>query len=99
MTFTKIRKEFITAENINELFAKYDMPKEPDLVSIDIDGNDYRVWKNLTDYSPRVVIIEFNSSFAVDENKIQKYDATRVWDGTYNYGSSLLALKNLGESK
>ena len=41
----RIRRERITAENINDLFAKYQVPDEPDLLSIDIDGNDYWVWK------------------------------------------------------
>src|ERR1700722_3810434 len=34
-----LRKEFITAENINALFQKYDVPKQFDLLSIDIDFN------------------------------------------------------------
>jgi len=28
------------------------------LLSIDVDGPDYEIWKNFTDYKPRVVIIE-----------------------------------------
>ncbi len=38
---SEIRREFITAENINELFAKYEVDDEFDLLSIDIDSNDY----------------------------------------------------------
>lgn len=54
-----IRREFISAENINELFAKYGVPEEFDLLSIDVDGNDYWIWKALRDvYRPRVVVIE-----------------------------------------
>ena len=30
------------------------------LLSIDVDGPDYEIWKNFTDYSPQVVIIEAN---------------------------------------
>tara|TARA_Y100001935_G_C17281180_1_gene497571 strand:- start:1118 stop:1249 length:132 start_codon:yes stop_codon:yes gene_type:complete len=32
-----LKKEFITAENINELFEKYNVPESFDLLSIDID--------------------------------------------------------------
>ncbi|MGI0060808.1 MAG: class I SAM-dependent methyltransferase, partial [Nitrosotalea sp.] len=52
-----IKKEFITAENVNSLFEKYKVPDEFDLLSIDIDGNDYWVWKALDKhYRPRVMV-------------------------------------------
>src|SRR5258705_13450718 len=38
-----LHKEFITAENINEIFEKYDVPYDLDLLSIDIDYNDFYV--------------------------------------------------------
>ena len=49
---TTIKQEFITAENINQLFAKYNVPQEFDLLSIDIDTNDYWVWKAITVVEP-----------------------------------------------
>ena len=58
---TDVKKEFITSENINLLFKKYNVPDEFELLSIDIDGNDYWIWKNLN-YFPDVVIIEYNSN-------------------------------------
>jgi len=50
----KLIHSFVTAENINHLFDSANVPSEVDLVSIDIDGMDYWVWKALT-YIPRVV--------------------------------------------
>ncbi len=94
-----IKKEYITAENINELFAKYNVLKEFDLLLIDIDFNDYWIWKAIDGYSPRVVVIEYNSSFPPTESKVVKYDPNAVWDGTNYFGASLLALVKLGESK
>lgn len=94
-----IKKEYITAENINELFEKYNVPKEFDLLSIDIDSNDYWVWKAIQGYSPRVVIMEYNASIPPTESKTIKYDPTSQWDGTNYFGASLLALKKLGDSK
>jgi hypothetical protein len=98
-TYTDIKKEFITAENINKLFKKYKVPKEFDLLSIDIDFNDYWVWKALKGYKPRVIIMEYNASIPPNESKTVPYSANRVWDGTMYYGASILALEKLGKIK
>lgn len=95
----KIKKEFITAENINQLLQKYRVPREFDLLSIDIDSNDYWVWKAIDNYSPRVVVIEYNSCIPPNESKTIKYDPNARWDGTDYFGASLLALAKLGKSK
>jgi len=94
-----IKIEKVTAENIQQLFQKYKVPQNFDLLSIDIDYNDYWVWKAITDYAPRVVIIEYNSSISPTESKVVPYDPNAVWDGTNYFGASLLALKKLGLSK
>lgn len=94
-----IKREFITAENINGLFAKYGVPQEFDLLSIDIDSNDYWAWKAIEDYHPRVVIMEYNASVPPDQSKSVAYDPNLTWDKTDYFGASLLALQRLGESK
>lgn len=94
-----IKKEFITAENINSLFKKYNVPSEFDLMSIDIDYNTYWVWKAVKGYKPRVVVIEYNSSIPPNESKAVKYDPDMMWDGTNYFGASLLALVKLGKAK
>jgi len=57
------------------------------------------VWKSIVDYSPRVVVIEFNSCIPPNESKVVSYDPNSQWDGTDYFGASLLALKNLGLEK
>lgn len=95
-----IKKEFVTAENISRLFEKYYVPKDFDLLSIDIDFNDYWIWKAIEGYFPRVVVIEYNSSYPPTESKTVPYDPHGRWDRKTNYfGSSLLALMKLGRSK
>lgn len=96
----EVRREIITAENINELFEKYSVPEEFDLLSIDIDGNDYWVWRALhRRYRPRLLVIEYNAFVPPDESKAIRYDPGFRWRGTDYFGASLLALANLGASK
>lgn len=94
-----LHREFITAENIEDLFRKYAVPEHFDLLSIDIDGNDYWVWKAIQHFHPRVVVIEYNAHIPPGVAKTIPYDPTFVWDKTDYYGASLLALKGLGETK
>jgi hypothetical protein len=92
--------EFITAENINTLFEKYSVPEEFDLLSIDIDGQDFHVWNALSDkYKPRVIVIESNYEVYSHIDVVQKYDVNWQWDGTHRHGASILALRNLGLKK
>jgi len=94
-----IKKEKVTAENVQNLFQKYNVPKNFDLLSIDIDSNDYWVWQAITDYYPRVVVIEYNASFNPTQSKVVRYNPDAIWDGTNYFGASLLALQNLGSTK
>ncbi len=94
-----IQNEFINAENIESFFDRANAPLELDLLSIDIDYNDYYVWKAITKYKPRVVIIEYNSIFRPDTHFVVKYNPNRMWDKTSHFGASLLALEQLGKQK
>lgn len=91
-------REFVTAENINPLFAKYNVPAEFDLLSIDIDGNDLWVWNSIdARWRPRVLVIEYNSNVGPDASLTIPYDQEFCWDGTTYYGASLRALCALAE--
>lgn len=57
---------FITAENINSLILNAGFSGEIGLLHIDIDGNDYWVWKALNVVQPVIVIVEYNSVFGRD---------------------------------
>jgi hypothetical protein len=94
-----VKNEFITAENIESIFKAGGAPAELDLLSIDIDYNDYYVWKAITNYNPRVVILEYNATFRPDTHFVVKYNATRWWDKTSFFGASLLAYQLLAEEK
>jgi hypothetical protein len=95
----EVREEFITAENIEGLFEKHGVPRVFDLLSIDIDGNDYWVWEAIKHYEPRVVIVEYNATIPPTESCTIPYDPEFVWDRSSFCGASLLALARLGASK
>ena len=61
-----IIREKITPENVN-----YFVPDDVGVLSIDIDGNDYHVWKALTK-TPQVVIIEFGIQAKAED--VGEYD-------------------------
>jgi len=93
-------KEFIIAENITDLFMKYGVPFDFDLLSIDIDYNDFYVWKSLdAQFNPAVVVIEYNATHLPSEDKVVKYQPYFCGGGTNYYGASILAMYNLGRSK
>lgn len=94
-----IKQEFITKDNIVSLFDKYNVPDEFDLLSIDIDGNDFWVLEKILDsnYSPRVIINEFNGCIPEEEVKIMQYNPEHTWGENDYYGASFQAFKLLLE--
>lgn len=97
-----VQREHVDAENVEALFRRYGVPRDFDLLSIDIDGNDYWVWKAIQSFSPRVVIVEYNIFFMPEIAKTIAYDPDHCWDreryGLY-HGASLAALEKLGREK
>ncbi len=90
---------FVTAENIEELFGLAGIPPEFDLLSVDIDRNDYWVWSKVERYRPRAAVVEYNSFFPPGTEWVIPYDPQGVWDGTIRFGASLRALEKLGRKK
>jgi hypothetical protein len=90
---------FITRENINELIGGAGFTGEIGLLSIDIDGNDYWVWKAISVVSPWIVIVEYNCVLGDLSPLTIPYDAgfRRMQahrSGLY-YGASAPALEQL----
>jgi hypothetical protein len=69
------------------------IPKSFDLLSIDVDGNDYHIWKALEDYTPKIVCIEFNPTIPTGVEFVQTADY-RI-----NQGSSLTSIVDLAKLK
>jgi hypothetical protein len=85
--------EFDPPNNLDGILAQTDAPSDLDLLSIDIDGNDYHVWEGLRAYRPKVVVIEFNLTIP---NHIEFVQAR---DMAVKHGSSFLAMVKLGARK
>lgn len=78
---------------LEEILAEHGCPQEIDLLSIDIDGNDYHVWDGFAGRRAKVVVIEFNPTVPNDVYFVQD----RSFE--VNQGCSLLALARLAAEK
>lgn len=94
---------FIDAENINNLISSAGFSGEIGILSIDIDGNDYWIWKAIKTINPIIVIIEFNSVFGAERTITVPYKKdffrTREHFSNLYFGASLPALYHLAEEK
>jgi hypothetical protein len=89
---------FITIDNINKLIGEDGkINGEIDLLSIDVDGNDYWIWERITCVQPRVVAIEYNAKFPPPCEWVMEYDPKYIWDGSDKQGASLKSLELLGD--
>lgn len=73
---------------LDNLLSKTDIPKDFDLLSIDIDNDDYLVWDSLHSYKPRVVVIEVNSDYPETKEMIPGIE-----------GASIKSMVELGRRK
>lgn len=96
-------QEFITAENINEIFERNGFVGDIGLMSIDVDGIDYWLWNAVQVVQPRIVICEYNSIFGPEEAITVPYDPgfqrRKAHYSDLYFGASLPALCHLAEKK
>lgn len=94
---------FITRENINDLISANGFGGKVGVLSIDIDGNDYWVWKAIAAAVPDIVVCEYNAVLG-DLHPISiPYDAdfsrTRAHTSNLYFGASINALRLLAARK
>ena len=94
---------FVDAENINRFITANGVSGEIGLLSVDIDGMDYWVWKAIDVVTPAIVVVEYNSLFGPTKSVTVPYDPRFVrqkahYSWSY-YGASLAALVGLGKTK
>jgi hypothetical protein len=89
-------------DNVDDVLSKL-VPGEVDLLSLDIDGNDYWVWQALSAVRARVVAVEYNASFGPARSVTVPYrrgfDRYGEHASGFYHGASLAALAKLGTEK
>jgi hypothetical protein len=80
-------------DNLDVILARTPIPTTFDLLSIDIDGNDYHVWEAVARYRARVVVIEYNPTIPTEVDFVQ------ARDGRVMHGASIAAIVALGKRK
>lgn len=98
-----LHKHFLTSDNICEIFKFYNVPNEPEYISVDIDSTDLWVFKAiLSKYRPMVVSVEYNAHFPI-HRAITMHNKTNITTNRkvrrYKkrlYGASLMALNMVG---
>ena len=74
-----------------------------DFLSIDIDGNDYWILKEINNFEPDIIICEYNAVFGnKDEITVQyknNFDRTKFHYSNLAFGASLPAFINLLKKK
>jgi hypothetical protein len=97
------KSAFVTAENINSLIKEAGFDGDLGILSIDIDGNDYWVWKAIDCVNPAIVICEYNpilgDRYAITVPYDPEFQRLKAhYSGLY-FGSSILALEKLADEK
>ncbi|MFT5251362.1 MAG: hypothetical protein ACI87N_000340 [Flavobacteriales bacterium] len=97
------KSAFITAENIDQLISEESIKGRVGLLHIDIDGNDYWIWKALTVVEPIIMIVEYNSIFGFERAITIPYKSdfsvsTAHFSCLY-FGVSILSLCDLAEER
>ena len=95
----KIKNQFISKENINRTIKSLKVPKKIGFLSLDIDGIDYWILKELKDLDPIILACEYNSLFGSKKSitvpyKKKFYRNKEHYSNLY-FGASISAFINL----
>lgn len=93
----RIFRQYVTPENVVDLFHEHGVQKEFDFLSVDVDFSDFHILNAvLKAFRPRVICSEYNSSLGPDEDMVVPYVPGQYWDRTNYFGASFTAFARLG---
>tara|TARA_R110001592_G_scaffold19505_1_gene79874 strand:- start:3484 stop:4353 length:870 start_codon:yes stop_codon:yes gene_type:complete len=92
-----VKKMMASPDDICEKLLKYNTPLEFDLLSLDIDSNDWYVLKSVLEggFKASVIILEYNPIFNCNQEYVRNLNMRFEKDGTSGYGASLKAFEKL----
>jgi hypothetical protein len=90
----RVEQRFVTAPNIDGTVRQL-VPGDVDLLSIDLDGNDYHVLHAIQSICPRAIVAEYNAKFPPDVEWVMEYNEEHRWDSSDYFGASLKSLEIL----
>lgn len=103
LTNVQAVRAFLTRDNLEPLITESGISGEVDLLSLDVDGNDYWFWEALNCITPRIACIEYNAGIGPELSWTVPYDPeferfARHPSGFF-HGASLKAMESLGRRK
>jgi hypothetical protein len=98
-TSLKYTKDWITLKKITVL-AREILDYEPDIISMDLDGNDYHFARKLleTGLRPLIWVQEYNATFGPKTKWVMPYKENHSWDLSNNWGASFASYVELLET-
>ena len=94
----EVVQAFVDRDDVVERLGAAGADERADVLVIDVDGNDWWIWRALAGggWRPAVVVVEYNPHIGPLLDWRLPYDPAQCWDGSARYGASLQALARLG---
>jgi len=85
------REEELIADTLDNILNNTKTPKDYDILNLDTDSCDHEIWQSHKEYSPKIVIIEINSSIPLDSDEDRRH-------GSPSFNYSIGVANDLGYS-
>jgi hypothetical protein len=90
---------FVDPHALDALWSRMNLTGPIDLLSVDIDGNDFGVVAAcLPRFRPKVMVVEYNPKFGPDLDWVMPFDPDHRWGEDDWYGASLAAYTRLAKA-
>ena len=96
----KHKKAWVTTSNVVELIkatAPQDFENKLNFLSLDLDGNDYHLLKEVmqSDIAIDIIVLEYNARFPENSEWVMPYNEMHTWQDDDYFGASLFSFNKL----